>query len=60
MNYTGSKVAEKILTNMDDYMDRFIKVIPYEYKKVLMETGAGRRPGRNWPAWRTDVEMMRR
>jgi len=35
--HTGSKVAEKILTNMDQYMDRFIKVIPYEYKKVLME-----------------------
>jgi glutamate synthase (NADPH/NADH) large chain len=34
---TGSKVAEKILTNMDDYMERFIKVIPYEYKKVLKE-----------------------
>ena len=35
--HTGSKVAEKILTNMDEYMERFIKVIPYEYKKVLME-----------------------
>ena len=34
---TGSAVAEKILSNMDDYMDRFIKVIPYEYKKVLQE-----------------------
>jgi glutamate synthase (NADPH/NADH) large chain len=35
--HTGSKVAEKILTHMDDYMDRFIKVVPYEYKKVLQE-----------------------
>ncbi len=34
---TGSKVAEKILTNLDEYMERFIKVIPYEYKKVLQE-----------------------
>ncbi len=34
---TGSKVAEKILTHLDDYMDRFIKIIPYEYKKVLQE-----------------------
>ncbi len=34
---TGSKIAEKILVNMDDYMDHFIKVIPYEYKKVLQE-----------------------
>ena len=34
---TGSAVAERILTRMDDYVDRFIKVIPYEYKKVLQE-----------------------
>ena len=34
---TGSKVAEKILARLDDYMDRFIKIIPYEYKKVLQE-----------------------
>ena len=34
---TGSAVAERILTRMDDYMDRFIKVIPFEYKKVLQE-----------------------
>jgi glutamate synthase (NADPH/NADH) large chain len=34
---TGSKVAEKILTNLEDYMEKFIKIIPYEYKKVLQE-----------------------
>jgi glutamate synthase (NADPH/NADH) large chain len=34
---TGSKVAEKILSDLDHYMERFIKVIPYEYKKVLQE-----------------------
>jgi glutamate synthase (NADPH/NADH) large chain len=34
---TGSIVAEKILSHMDTYLDRFIKVIPYEYKKVLQE-----------------------
>jgi glutamate synthase (NADPH/NADH) large chain len=34
---TGSRIAEKILTRMEDYIDRFIKVIPYEYKKVLQE-----------------------
>jgi glutamate synthase (NADPH/NADH) large chain len=34
---TGSQVAEKILANLDHYMDRFIKVIPYEYKKVMQE-----------------------
>ena len=34
---TGSQVAEKILTSMDQYIERFIKVVPYEYKKVLQE-----------------------
>ncbi len=34
---TGSRVAEKILAGVDQFMDRFIKVIPYEYKKVLQE-----------------------
>lgn len=34
---TGSKIAEKILASPDHYMERFIKVIPYEYKKVLQE-----------------------
>lgn len=34
---TGSAIAEKILTNLDEYIMRFIKIIPYEYKKVLQE-----------------------
>jgi len=34
---TGSKVAEKILADLDNYIGRFIKVIPYEYKKVMQE-----------------------
>ncbi len=34
---TGSKLAERILANLDEYMERFIKIIPYEYKKVLNE-----------------------
>ncbi|MCK5136924.1 MAG: glutamate synthase large subunit [Bacteroidales bacterium] len=34
---TGSKIAEKILTDLDSFIDRFIKVIPYEYKKVMQE-----------------------
>ncbi len=33
--YTNSTVAEKILTNWDEYGPRFKKVIPLEYKKVL-------------------------
>ncbi len=35
--YTGSKLAEKILVEWDEYLPRFVKVIPFEYKKVLQE-----------------------
>jgi glutamate synthase (NADPH/NADH) large chain len=35
--YTRSELAEKILVNWDEYLPRFIKVIPLEYKKVLEE-----------------------
>jgi glutamate synthase (NADPH/NADH) large chain len=54
---TGSKIAEKILTNMDAYLDRFIKVIPYEYKKVLMEM-ALEETRKKLANIETDVEMM--
>jgi len=55
--HTGSKVAEKILTNMDAYMERFIKVIPYEYKKVLMEM-ALEETRKKLAGVEKDVEMM--
>ncbi|OPZ14211.1 MAG: Ferredoxin-dependent glutamate synthase 1 [Bacteroidetes bacterium ADurb.BinA261] len=35
--YTGSPLAKKILDNWDEYVEKFIKVIPIEYKKVLQE-----------------------
>jgi glutamate synthase (NADPH/NADH) large chain len=54
---TGSKVAEKILTNMDTYLDRFIKVIPYEYKKVLMEL-ALEETRKKMAGIQQDVEMI--
>ena len=34
---TGSKIAEKILSEMHLYIPRFLKIIPFEYKKVLQE-----------------------
>jgi glutamate synthase (NADPH/NADH) large chain len=55
--HTGSKVAEKILTNMDNYMERFIKVIPYEYKKVLMEL-ALEETRKKMASIEKDVEMV--
>ncbi|NLU38131.1 MAG: glutamate synthase large subunit [Bacteroidales bacterium] len=33
--YTASPMAKKILDNWDTYIDKFIKVMPIEYKKVL-------------------------
>jgi len=35
--YTQSTLASEILTNWAEYLPRFIKVIPLEYKKVLEE-----------------------
>ncbi len=35
--YTGSKKAAEILENPEKYLPMFIKVVPYDYKKVLQE-----------------------
>jgi len=35
--YTKSHVAEKILVNWEEYMSKFVKVLPLEYKKVINE-----------------------
>ena len=35
--YTQSTVASDILTNWETYLPRFVKVIPFEYKKVMQE-----------------------
>ncbi len=35
--YTNSALAERILTNWNYYVTKFVKVIPFEYKKVLEE-----------------------
>jgi glutamate synthase (NADPH/NADH) large chain len=37
LNYTGSKKAKMILDDFNKYLPMFIKVIPYDYKKVLEE-----------------------
>ena len=37
MLFTNSRVAEHILVNWDKYVTNFVKVIPFEYKKVLQE-----------------------
>ena len=37
LNYTGSELAREILINWEAYLNQFIKVIPFEYKKILQE-----------------------
>jgi glutamate synthase (NADPH/NADH) large chain len=36
-NFTNSKKAKMILDDLNKYLPMFIKVIPYDYKKVLQE-----------------------
>ncbi len=36
-NYTGSAKAKMILDDLNQYLPMFIKVIPYDYKRVLQE-----------------------
>lgn len=35
--YTRSELAERILVNWDEYLPKFVKVIPFEYKKIQQE-----------------------
>jgi glutamate synthase (NADPH/NADH) large chain len=35
--YTNSEQAKRILSHWDEYVEKFIKVVPIEYKKVLQE-----------------------
>jgi glutamate synthase (NADPH/NADH) large chain len=37
LQFTGSKLAEQILSNWDEFLPQFVKVVPLEYKKVLEE-----------------------
>jgi glutamate synthase (NADPH) large chain len=37
LNYTGSKKAKMIIDDFEKFLPMFIKVIPYDYKKVLEE-----------------------
>ena len=37
LTQTRSNLAAKILTNWDEFLPKFVKVIPFEYKKILEE-----------------------
>ncbi|KAG7821844.1 hypothetical protein KL928_000319 [Ogataea angusta] len=36
-HFTGSEIADRILTNFNRFLSRFVKVLPVDYKKVLEE-----------------------
>ena len=40
LSYTGSTVAEEILANWEEEVRHFVKVMPIDYKRVLMELAA--------------------
>jgi glutamate synthase (NADPH/NADH) large chain len=37
VNYTGSPVAQAVLAHWHDYLPKFMRVLPLEYKRVLQE-----------------------
>jgi glutamate synthase (NADPH/NADH) large chain len=37
LQYTQSPLARRILENWNEYVEQFIKVTPFEYKKILQE-----------------------
>jgi glutamate synthase (NADPH/NADH) large chain len=37
VSHTGSEVAKNILDNWDEYLPKFVKVMPLEYKRALEE-----------------------
>ena len=39
LKYTGSKKAEKILSDFEGYLPKFKKIIPEDYKKLIYYTG---------------------
>jgi glutamate synthase (NADPH) large chain len=40
LDYTGSEVAREILDNWDSYLPKFVKVMPVEYRRALLEMQA--------------------
>ncbi len=43
LHYTNSEVARRILDNWSDYLPKFVKVMPVEYRRALLELQAEQR-----------------
>ncbi|HQW19317.1 MAG TPA: glutamate synthase large subunit [Rhodocyclaceae bacterium] len=41
--YTGSKIAQSVLGNWSTYRDKFVKVMPNEYRRALKELAAAKK-----------------
>jgi glutamate synthase domain-containing protein 3 len=37
LRYTDSSIAQRVLDNWDDMLPRFVKVMPIDYKRALIE-----------------------
>ena len=55
LQLTGSTRAKQILDNWTEYLPRFVKVMPVEYRRALAGEHAGRRP-----RWRRNRSACRR
>lgn len=40
VHYTGSSLGQEMLDNWDDRVGKFVKVMPHDYKRVLLERAA--------------------
>jgi glutamate synthase (NADPH/NADH) large chain len=40
LTHTGSAVAKEILEKWDEYLPKFVKVMPVEYRRALLEMQA--------------------
>ncbi|MEK9751858.1 MAG: glutamate synthase-related protein, partial [Rhodospirillaceae bacterium] len=40
LHYTGSERAKQILANWDEYLPKFLKILPVDYKRALLELKA--------------------
>jgi glutamate synthase (NADPH/NADH) large chain len=49
LHYTGSDRAAMILQNWDDYLPRFVKVMPVDYRRALQEMQSRARTPRSEP-----------
>jgi glutamate synthase (NADPH) large chain len=43
LHYTGSSIAKRILSDWDNYLPKFVKIMPIDYRRALTEMEARHR-----------------